>query len=355
MIRISADALAYACASSGKCCQGWPIGFDREAAERIPTLLKGIPRYEGKTLLTEGHPGSLIHHKLAACDDHGRCIFLNDDRLCDLHARFGPQAKSLVARQYPHLAMATPLRTSITMTYSCPSACKRLLDPGPFRIVDDPPEGVPEMAYVRQVPAHYHVQLKAGAPLTWEAFGQAEAGILGRLAGGEGDPAEDLLGTWLDMEGVPRPAFSAGDAGALARLLFDRCRASDPWQEDRARLEALAAFEPPRDCWRNARPEAAHALRRYAAAKSFGNMAFVTHGIIPGFQIVLLLVHIARREAARRAGGEPIGPVHVAEAAETADRLFPHESGMFAFLGRAEAAAEHVAPRTSAALILALT
>ena len=363
-LRISADALAYACESSGRCCKGWGVEADRETALALPDRVAGIPRYEGKTLLTEGDPDSTLHYRQLAFEN-GQCVFLNPDQRCDLHARFGPTAKPLICRQYPHLAITTPLGTDITLTYSCPSAAKRLLDPRPWRILSD--VRAPAMAYAQEIPAHYPLQRTEGNPLDWKGLRSAEDLILGLLAAGEGSPARELGFLRMQVEGlanIPLPVPSRPEVSRLASetlsALVARRRASRPHAGDAAKLDLLAGFMEENwtataEAWRAADPGTWAALRHYLWAKSFGNILFITYGLVPGIQVVLLLGLLARLEAARRAtgAGRGIAPGDVADAAEVVDRLFPHESGIFDFWARKGEALSLTVPAVSAALILA--
>ncbi len=358
MLRISADALAYACQSSGRSCKGWPVEAAREPAQALPARLAGLPRYEGRAVLVGGDPASTLHYRTLAFEN-GQCVFLNPDQRCDLHARFASSAKPLICRQYPHLAVVSPLGTEISLTYSCPSAAKRLLDPGPFRILEDPP-GAPLMTYAKEVPATYPLQIEAGRPTTWEGLRTEEAALLASLAG-EGDPARDLSTARQRLSGggaLPVPARTGLERLAVqAVALAAACRRdAKPWTEDALTLNRLEGFAEKgwastEKAWDGS--EAWGAYRRYLSAKCFGNLLFITYGMIPAFQAVLLLGLLLRLEAARRASGRRVGPLDVKEAAETVDRLFPHESGVFDFWSRKGNALDAVAPPVSAALILA--
>ena len=361
-LRISGDALAYACESSGRCCHGWPVEADRETAEALPGRIAGIPCYAGKTVLAEGDPASTLHYRSLVFTG-GQCVFLNPDLRCDLHARFGPSSKPLICRQYPHLAISPPLGTEISLTYSCPSAAKRLLDPGPFRICQDPPSA-PVMTYTKDVPAHYPLQADASTPMSWESLRTAQDALLAALASGEGDPSKDLAlaraGIGHLPKALPLPSGSEVErlAGEAVALTIARRRHAKPWPGDLAKLERLESFalqqwEGTARAW--AGSAGWSAFRRYLSAKCFGNLLFITYGLIPAFQTVLLLGLLVRLEAARRAAEEAriVRPPDVAGAVEVVDRLFPHESGIFDFWSRKGSALESTMPPVSAALILA--
>jgi Fe-S-cluster containining protein len=98
----------FECQGSGECCQNYVFGPLEDAdIERLAQLdiagafphLAGAPYLE--TLEREGAP----FRSLATVDD--RCVFLQDDRRCGLHARFGADAKPRLCRQYPTESFAT--------------------------------------------------------------------------------------------------------------------------------------------------------------------------------------------------------------------------------------------------------
>ena len=335
MLRISADAYAYACQSSGHCCKGWEVGVDRKTAGELPKRIRGIARYEGKRLFLEKDKASTLHFQVLDFSK-GQCVFVNPDLKCDVHARFGPEAKPLICRQYPFLAVKTPPGTDIHLAYSCPSAILRLKDPGPFRILQDPPDP-PLMAYVKEIPASYPI----GIP--WEEQRLAEDQVLALLASGEGEPSRELAFARMALERMkegktaaqafgsfpgPLPLPSGADARKLAgealRVMNVEAPSSDP-----------VPFSA--EDWR--------VYRRYLSAKCFGNLLWTTYGLVPAFQAILLLGYLVRVEAGRKGG--------LAEAIEWVERRYPHESGVFDFWGRKGKGLGATAPVVSGALIVA--
>lgn len=380
MPRLSSDVITWACASSGLCCKGWGIGADRETAAALPGRVAGIPRYAGRDVLVEGDPTSQLHHKDLAFVD-GQCIFLNPDQRCDIHARFGSEAKPLICRQYPHLAVKTPLGTDITLAYSCPSAAALLTSPLSVEAV----EPGPAMAYVKEVPGHYPIQVAPGAPLDWEGQRALEDGARLLITAGSGSPARELaylrmaLASLAVGEGPPRTAARVREALAapppplpvpsraevhrlgaeiVAKFLARR-RAARPWPGDLGHVERLEAHAAASDgtgaAWREASSDTWGVLRHYLGAKCFGNLLFSTYGVAAAFQTVLLLGLLVRLEAARRAmaTGRAVAPPDVVGAVATVERLFPHESGIFDFWSRKGEGSASLVPQASAALILA--
>ena len=47
--------------------------------------------------------------------DGGRCQFLREDNLCEVHARFGAMTKPLMCRMFPYVFRATPRAVTVGM------------------------------------------------------------------------------------------------------------------------------------------------------------------------------------------------------------------------------------------------
>ncbi|HKA88814.1 MAG TPA: hypothetical protein VKE22_14195 [Haliangiales bacterium] len=99
----------FECQGSGECCQNYVFGpLEDEDIERLGKLdIAGAFPHLGpgpyvETIEKEGAPP---FRSLATVDD--RCVFLQDDHRCGLHARFGADAKPRLCRQYPTEAFAT--------------------------------------------------------------------------------------------------------------------------------------------------------------------------------------------------------------------------------------------------------
>ncbi|GEM_PF-6015322 len=381
MLRISQDALRYRCESSGRCCQGWPVEADRETVQALPKRLAGIPDYAGRKVLEEEiHDHPVYHRTLAVEQDH--CVFLTPRLGCDLHARWGPEAKPLLCRQYPYLSVTTPLGTDIHLTYSCPSAAKRLQDPVPFLVIQDPADPL-QVAYTVQAGGNPHVA--QGSPLTWEESRAAGDAVLELLADQEREPTRSLIRSRICLEALRTPGMLEG-AGRVREAfsipqavletptspeaermtlelltgVFKRCGSGKPWKADASRLAALEAFvlgglKAPARAWTSAPPEAWQAYRRYLCGKWFGSLLPSQYGLIPAFQVVLLLGLLVRLEAARRASaqGRTVEAQDLSDAAEGVDRLFPQASGFFGFWAPDGKALKSTASPVSAALILA--
>jgi lysine-N-methylase len=99
------------------------IELSEEERQRIVdqewTSTDGIPA--GQPVL-EPHAGPpwKKRYRLAHRDD-GACVFLNDDGLCRIHAKFGEAAKPLACRIYPYAFHPAGKKVTVSLRFSCPS------------------------------------------------------------------------------------------------------------------------------------------------------------------------------------------------------------------------------------------
>jgi Fe-S-cluster containining protein len=118
--RATLDGARFACQGSGECCQNYNLGpLDDEDVRRIDALdLSSFgegPFIEAYSRDESGAP----EHYLRKVDE--RCIFLQPDMRCGLHARFGPAAKPNLCRVYPLLQTTTLDGVKISDYGSCSS------------------------------------------------------------------------------------------------------------------------------------------------------------------------------------------------------------------------------------------
>jgi Fe-S-cluster containining protein len=84
--------LRHTCLLSGGCCQGHFVHVSGEEAARVTALAPAL-----------GVDDPIVDGQLRRAG--GRCAFLGDDNLCRIHATFGAEAKPIVCRQYPIVAI----------------------------------------------------------------------------------------------------------------------------------------------------------------------------------------------------------------------------------------------------------
>ena len=112
------SCLAGACPHS--CCIGWEVVIDEDTARRY-----------------QAEPGPLGDRLRAAMKfdgedfcfplNGGRCPFLNQENLCDIHCALGPEATSLTCRAHPRFIEDYGPFQEITLSAACPKANDLLL------------------------------------------------------------------------------------------------------------------------------------------------------------------------------------------------------------------------------------
>ena len=113
------------------CCAGWAIMIDEETLEKYKNL--------------EGDFGNRLRNSVdwkegSFCQYNGRCAFLNDDNLCDLHMEAGEGMLCNTCRDYPrHMEEFEGLREG-SLSLSCIEAAKIILgckEPVQFFTLED--------------------------------------------------------------------------------------------------------------------------------------------------------------------------------------------------------------------------
>ena len=115
----------WSCHNCGGCCREHAITITEAEKQRIEkqgwSAEHGLP--EDQPWVTKS---SRNQYSLAHADD-GACVFLDEQGLCRIHARFGEAAKPLACRLYPyvfHPNGSTDL--AVSLRFSCPSVTQNL-------------------------------------------------------------------------------------------------------------------------------------------------------------------------------------------------------------------------------------
>lgn len=116
------------CHNCSGCCQQHLIEVTEEERQRIINQ-----KWEEEDFLSAGEevlkPMSSMSwnqkYRLAHTND-GACIFLNEEGLCRIHAKFGETAKPLPCRIYPYVFHPAGKKVAVSLRYSCPSVVANL-------------------------------------------------------------------------------------------------------------------------------------------------------------------------------------------------------------------------------------
>ena len=86
--------LRFQCLACGSCCHGVQVELDDDEHDRIRDVAERM-----------GVEDPIVHGLLR--QEGGKCVFLQPDGKCGIHARYGEQVKPLVCRQFPFVLLDT--------------------------------------------------------------------------------------------------------------------------------------------------------------------------------------------------------------------------------------------------------
>lgn len=111
----------WSCHNCGGCCTQHLIEITDEERQRI--VRQGWTAADGVTqepIVKLSGSGANARYRLAHRPDGG-CVFLNDQGLCRIHAKFGEPAKPLACRVYPYALHPSGKSIAVSLRFSCPS------------------------------------------------------------------------------------------------------------------------------------------------------------------------------------------------------------------------------------------
>jgi len=110
------------CHQCGSCCTDYWVPVSDEERARIEAQgWHNEPEYKGVKLFVGYGPPWRRKYRLAQTAGD-RCIFLNDQGLCKIHAKFGLEAKPFACRLYPYILVPHGDHWRVSMRFACPSA-----------------------------------------------------------------------------------------------------------------------------------------------------------------------------------------------------------------------------------------
>lgn len=116
---VALGPIRHACFRCGTCCTGWRVRLaDVTEMERV--------RRQAEVL---GVEEPMVDGALRRVD--GQCVFLGEDRMCRIHARFGADKKPLVCRFFPRRALIAGDAVRVGADPGCTSTWKTWRD-GPL-------------------------------------------------------------------------------------------------------------------------------------------------------------------------------------------------------------------------------
>ena len=117
----------WSCHNCSGCCRQHGIFITEDEKQRIErqnwTAADGVDADQPVVIKASGYkdrPWRLAHQP------DGACVFLNDQGLCRIHAKFGEAAKPIACRIYPYVFHPAGKKIAIGLRFSCPSVVKNL-------------------------------------------------------------------------------------------------------------------------------------------------------------------------------------------------------------------------------------
>lgn len=100
------------------CCAGWQIMIDEKSLSRYRNMKGAIGNRVHNSV--DWKEGSFLQYE-------GRCAFLNEEGLCDLYLDAGRDSLCRTCRNYPRHIEEFEGSREITLSLSCPEACRLIL------------------------------------------------------------------------------------------------------------------------------------------------------------------------------------------------------------------------------------
>lgn len=114
----------WSCHNCGGCCREHLIEITEDEKRRIEqqnwTAADGIAS-DQPLVVSHGRGRYRLAHQA-----DGACVFLNEQGLCRIHAKFGEPAKPLACRVYPYAFHPVDRSLTVSLRFSCPSVVQNL-------------------------------------------------------------------------------------------------------------------------------------------------------------------------------------------------------------------------------------
>jgi Fe-S-cluster containining protein len=176
----------FDCTGCGNCCFSWPVPLNQEDVSRLEALTGGeassFVRYLGVK------PGGLaaFTHSLEKRSD-GRCLFLDDANGCQLHHRFGPQAKPSMCQLFPYTFTPTPTGVYASVSFASTGVLSNSGRP----LLEQTDHLLSRWSLMQKLnpdyaPDWHAAQLLDGVPISWQEYLPLDREILDLLQPGNG-------------------------------------------------------------------------------------------------------------------------------------------------------------------------
>ena len=110
----------WSCQSCGACCKGFSFGPIE------PHIIEGLKEKDISSVWAPAKDEWYVQHPKTGeyffTHVDGHCIFLQDDKRCTIHARWGSKAKPWFCREYPFHVVEDEEGYNITIREDCGGA-----------------------------------------------------------------------------------------------------------------------------------------------------------------------------------------------------------------------------------------
>lgn len=113
----------YSCNQCSKGCRSFLVGLRPAEAEAIEKLDDWRAKLGVSELFKQSPLVRRTKLSLAKRAD-GRCVFLGDDNLCEIHRRFGLRAKPFACQLYPFVLTPVAGVWRVGLRFDCPQVCR---------------------------------------------------------------------------------------------------------------------------------------------------------------------------------------------------------------------------------------
>src|SRR5512135_2498596 len=121
----------YSCRQCGWCCRWWKIEVTPAERDRLlgRDWAKDSPRLEGVQLFWEHSLPDQAQPAIQTAHLRGRCVFLEEDGLCLIHAVLGEDAKPSSCGRFPVITGFVNCEPLAAVDFSCSSAVRNEGEP----------------------------------------------------------------------------------------------------------------------------------------------------------------------------------------------------------------------------------
>lgn len=174
------ENLNYECVQCGRSCTGWNVWLRDELAERLKELPITLRVIEERGQAFERVDGVL---KMFRDEAHPACGYLNEKKLCNIHASLGFEVKPKTCRQFPFFMTRLPDGQVVAGASHCCTAVRGQLGPSLSQSRTDLEALIEQGAQMREVDAEIEIYPGQTQPyeavLAFEQHFEEQRAILG--------------------------------------------------------------------------------------------------------------------------------------------------------------------------------